>query len=54
MRHASDHIVLAQDVSTNVVGGYITALSEGVLCTLRMPVRFLVLSGRMLPQRSAV
>lgn len=30
--HASDHIVLALDESTNAVVGYITALSDGVLC----------------------
>jgi ribosomal protein S18 acetylase RimI-like enzyme len=30
--HASDHIVLALDASTNAVIGYITALSDGVLC----------------------
>ncbi len=30
--HASDHIVLALDESTNDIVGYITALSDGVLC----------------------
>lgn len=30
--HASDHIVLALDETTNAVIGYITALSDGVLC----------------------
>ena len=30
--HASDHIVLALDETTNAVVGYITALSDGVLC----------------------
>jgi ribosomal protein S18 acetylase RimI-like enzyme len=29
--HASDHIVLARDGTTNAVIGYITALSDGVL-----------------------
>ena len=29
--HASDHIVLALDVTTNAVIGYITALTDGVL-----------------------
>lgn len=30
--HASDQIVLALDETTNAVVGYITALSDGVLC----------------------
>lgn len=30
--HASDHIVLALDDMTNAVVGYVTALSDGVLC----------------------
>jgi ribosomal protein S18 acetylase RimI-like enzyme len=30
--HASDHIVLAMDDTTNAVVGYVTALSDGVLC----------------------
>jgi ribosomal protein S18 acetylase RimI-like enzyme len=30
--HASDHIVLAVDVATNNVVGYVTCLSDGVLC----------------------
>lgn len=30
--HASDHIVLALNETTNAVVGYVTALSDGVLC----------------------